>query len=113
MDASKMGSKIKEGKNQKTILSLEEIEKIQNYFIEKKEENKFSVLVSNEEIKEKNYSFLAGQYFGVNIKFEEITLDQFNEKMKLLNEKISSDFYEYDELQKNIIKDIESLKYEE
>lgn len=113
MDASKMGSKIKEGKNQKTILSLEEIEKIQNYFIEKKEENKFSVLVSNEEIKEKSYSFLAGQYFGVNIKFEEITLDQFNEKMKLLNEKISSDFYEYDELQKNIIKDIESLKYEE
>lgn len=46
MDASKLGEKVKEGKNQKTVLSEEEENRIINTFNEQKEEDDFSILVS-------------------------------------------------------------------
>ena len=41
----------------------------------------FSVVVSYEQIKEKNYSFSAGQYFDVKIEYTDITPKQFTAKM--------------------------------
>src|SRR5690606_37777847 len=63
MDASKLGETIQEGKNQKTVLRLDEEQYIINTFNEHKAINDFSVVVSYTQLKEKNYSLSAGQYF--------------------------------------------------
>lgn len=53
IDASNLGTKVKEGKNQKTVLSPEEEQKIVETFIKKEAVEDFSVTVSYEDIKEK------------------------------------------------------------
>ena len=62
MDASKLGETVKEGKNQKTLLSTDEENRIIETFNQHEAKEDFSVVVSYEQIKEKNYSFSAGQY---------------------------------------------------
>jgi type I restriction enzyme M protein len=79
LDASKLGTKMKEGKNQKTVLSKEEIEKIEDTFIHQKIVDDFSVQVTFDQIKEKNYSFSAGQYFEVRIEYMDLSIKEFSE----------------------------------
>jgi type I restriction enzyme M protein len=65
IDASNLGEKIKEGKNQKTILHGDEEQTIIETFNAKVAIEDFSVVVSYEEIEAKNYSLSAGQYFEI------------------------------------------------
>ena len=85
IDASKLGTKVKEGKNQKTVLSPEEEQKIVDTFIKKEAVEDFSVTVSYEDIKEKNYSLSAGQYFDIKIDYVDITAEEFEAKMDRLS----------------------------
>lgn len=73
MDASNLGKTVKLDEGQRTVLTNEEKEKIIMFFKERKEEPEFSVLVSNEDIKENNYQIQAGQY--VELKEEELDFD--------------------------------------
>ncbi|GKX42189.1 DNA methyltransferase [Pectobacterium carotovorum subsp. carotovorum] len=82
IDASNLGEKVKDGKNQKTVLTEEEEQRICEVFNNKWTEDDFSVVVSYEEITAKNYSFSAGQYFEVKIEYSDITPEQFAAKMK-------------------------------
>ena len=61
IDASKLGTTVKEGKAQKTLLSEKEEQHIINTFINKEAVADFSIAVDYEEIKAKNYSLSAGQ----------------------------------------------------
>lgn len=81
IDASKLGKKVKDGKNQKTVLSSEEVERIEHTFIKQEVVEDFSVKVTYEEITEKNYSFSAGQYFEVKIEYEELSQEEFEKRM--------------------------------
>lgn len=81
VDASNLGTKIKEGKNQKTLLSIDEECEIINLINNKVEKDDLSVLVSPEEIVAKDYSFSAGQYFDIKIQYSEITKEQFEQKI--------------------------------
>lgn len=74
IDASNLGTKVKEGKNQKTVLSPIEEQFVIDTFNNKKPEDDFSVVVTYDEIKEKKYSLSAGQYFEVKIEYIDITL---------------------------------------
>lgn len=65
IDASNLGTKVKEGKNQKTLLSTAEEDQIIRVFNGKEVIEDFSVAVSYEEIAAKNYSLSAGQYFEI------------------------------------------------
>ncbi|MES1383939.1 N-6 DNA methylase, partial [Vibrio cholerae] len=56
VDASNLGQKVKEGKNQKTVLTPEEEQQIIDVFNNKWTEEDFSVAVSYDEIAAKNYS---------------------------------------------------------
>ena len=112
VDASNLGTKVKDGKNQKTVLSSEEIIKIEDTFINQIIEADFSVLVSFDEIKEKNYSFSAGQYFDVKIEYKEITQEEFNNSIKEYKFKLEQLEKESNNLYSNIIKSLEDLKYE-
>lgn len=67
VDASKLGRKVKEGKNQKTLLSTDDEQKIISAFANKEPIDEFSVALSYDEIKAKNYSLAAGQYFDIKI----------------------------------------------
>lgn len=112
MDASKLGKKVKEGKNQRTVLSNEEIKQIEDTFIEQKEVEDFSVSVTYEQVAEKNYSFSAGQYFDVKIEYVELTQAEFAEKMAGYKANLTQYFAEGKKLEEEILKQVEGLKYE-
>ena len=112
IDASNLGTKTKEGKKQKTVLSTEEEQKIINTFKKKEKIENFSVIVTNENIEKKNYSFSAGQYFDVKIEYIDITPKEFEDKMKEHKENLKQYFKQAHELEKEIEKQLEKLKYE-
>lgn len=112
IDASKLGTKVKEGKNQKTVLSPEEEQKIIDTFNNKEAIDEFSVVVSNDEIKKKTYSFSAGQYFEIKIKYVDITKEEFDTKLQSFQEKLADLFSEGNKLDKEIQNNLKGLKYE-
>lgn len=112
VDASKLGEKIKDGKNQKTVLSHEDEQKIIRSFNANKAEDGFSVVVSYEEISDKNLSFSAGHYFDIKINYEDITTKQFSVKMRGFTDNLENLFKESRDLEKEIKKQLSGLKYE-
>jgi type I restriction enzyme M protein len=112
MDASKLGTTVKEGKNQKTLLSHEEEQKIINTFNQHEAIEDFTVVVSYEQIKEKNYSFSAGQYFEVKIEYTDISPAEFEAKMNGFKANLDSLFAESKTLEKEIQQQLNGLKYE-
>ena len=72
----------------------------------------FSVVVSYDEIAEKNYSFSAGQYFDIKIEYIDITADEFKAKMDGFKANLNEYFKQSKELEEEINNQLESLKYE-
>lgn len=112
IDASNLGEKVKDGKNQKTVLTEEEEQRICEVFNNKWTEDDFSVVVSYDEIMAKNYSFSAGQYFDVKIEYSDITPEQFTAKMKGFTDNLESLFSQSRELEAEIKTQLAGLKYE-
>lgn len=112
IDARKLGDETKEGKNKKTVLKTADVDKIVSTFHDAKAVDEFSVLPSIDDIKSKNYSFSAGQYFEVKIEHVDITEDEFYQKIKEYTETLDSLFAESKELEVNIKSVLENLKYE-
>lgn len=112
IDASGLGTTVKEGKNQKTLLSDTEEDKIIGTFNCKEAVEDFSVVVPYEEIKAKNYSLSAGQYFEVKIEYVDITHAEFEAKMKDFSGNLDSLFDESKKLGGEIKKQLAGLKYE-
>lgn len=112
VDASSLGQKVKEGKNQKTVLTPEEEQQIIDVFNNKWTEEDFSVAVSYDEITAKNYSLSAGQYFEVKIDYVDITAERFAEKMQGFTSNLDSLFNQSRELEVEIKKQLTGLKYE-
>mgnify|MGYP003630921560 CR=1 FL=1 len=82
IDASNLGTKVKEGKNQKTVLSEIEEQKIIDTFNNKKNIEDLSVVVTYDKIKTKDFSLSAGQYFEVKIEYIDISSEEFELKIK-------------------------------
>ncbi|MCF7819858.1 MAG: type I restriction-modification system subunit M [Candidatus Pacebacteria bacterium] len=113
MDASKMGEKIKvDGKNEKTVLSLEEEQEIVRVFTNKEKVDNFSVVVGFDEVKEKNYSFSTGQYFNINIEHIDISIKEFEEKINNFKKELSECFHKSKQLEDQIEHKLNNLKYE-
>ena len=112
IDASKLGEKRKEGKNQRTVLRPDEIEKIIDTFNNQEAVDDFSVVVTNDQIKEKGYSFSAGQYFEVKIEYVDITPEEFEAKMNDYKKTLADLFAKGAELEKDIQESLERLKYD-
>lgn len=109
IDASKLGETVKEGKNQKTKLNPEDVKQIVDSFRERIAIEDFSVIPSFEEIKEKNYSFSAGQYFEVRIEHVHITEEEFNQNMASHKSALLEKFKESKSLEDIIVKHIDCL----
>lgn len=112
MDASDMGEKIKEGKNQRVVLSDKEVKQIEDIFINHEVVEDRSVSVTYDEIKEKNYSLSAGQYFEVKIEYVELTQEEFNSKIADYKATLSNLFVEGSKLENKIKSLFEEFKYE-
>ena len=112
IDASGLGTKVKEGKNQKTLLSAEDEQQIIDTFNAREAVDDFSVAVSYEEIEAKNYSLSAGQYFEVKIEYMDITPEEFWQKMVGFQENLERMFGESRELEGEIANSIKKLGYE-
>ncbi|NVK13326.1 MAG: SAM-dependent DNA methyltransferase [Rhodobacteraceae bacterium] len=82
IDASKLGKTIKEGKNQKTVLSPNEEQKIIQTFNNAEAIDDFSVVPTSDDLKAKGYSLSAGQYFDVKIEYVEISAEEFSSKLR-------------------------------
>lgn len=113
IDASNLGEKVKEGKNQKTLLSHKEEEQIINTFNSKEIVEDFSVVVSYEDIKAKNYSLSAGQYFEVKIEYVDITQGEFEDKLGLFESNITDLFSISNDLEVKIKLGLQEMKYEQ
>jgi type I restriction enzyme M protein len=112
IDASNLGETVKEGKNQKTVLTAKEEQQIIDTFNNKVALEDFSVVVSYDEIKQKNYSLSAGQYFEVKIEYVDITAKEFDTKMKGFEENLSKLFGDGKTLENEIISNLRNLNYE-
>lgn len=112
IDASKLGQKVKENGLQKTVLSQDDIKKIVDTAINREDVDDFSIIVSLDEIKDKNYSFSAGQYFPVKIEYVELTQEEFEKKMQGYQENLSELFDKGGKLGKDIEEFIGNIKYE-
>lgn len=112
MDASKLGTTVKEGKNQKTLLSPEEENLIIQTFNDHKAVEDIAVLASYDEIVDKSYSLSAGQYFEIKTQYIDITSMEFKQKMKDYENVLSGLFEESKSLEKTIFNNLKKISYE-
>lgn len=112
IDASSLGTKVKDGKNQKTLLSETEEGRIISTFNSKQAVEDFSVVVGYDDIVQKNYSLSAGQYFDVTIEYVELTPAQFSAKMQNYLLDLDKLFNESRDLEKKLRKQLAGVKYE-
>ena len=113
IDASKLGETIKENGNQKTKLRTEEIQQIVNTFRNKEVVEDFSVTPTFDEIKEKGYSFSAGQYFDIKIDYVDITEDEFSRRMDNFKTTLRQQFSESHRLEEEILKQLDCIGFNE
>lgn len=111
IDASNLGETVKEDKNQKTVLTSAEEEQIIATFLEKNAVEDFSVVVANDEIKAKNYSFSAGQYFDIKIDYVDITHEEFMAQLSENQNELKDLFQQSADLEKEIQKNLNDLGY--
>lgn len=113
MDASKLGEKKKvDGKNQRTFLSDDEIERIVSVFNADEEQDDFSVRASYDDIREKKYSFSAGQYFEVKIDYVDLTPEEFDAKLAEHMRHLQDMFAQGEELQQSIMVQLQKLRFD-
>ena len=113
VDASKLGKKVKDGKNQKTLLSTADESKIIEAFETKEPIEDFSVVLDYDEIKAKNYSLAAGQYFDIKIQHIDITPEEFATQLAEHKNNLNQLFAESKNLEAEINEQLGKLKYGE
>lgn len=111
IDASGLGETVKEGKNQKTVLTATEEEKIIAAFNAKEVVDDFAVVTTYDQIRIKNYSFSAGQYFEIKVEYTDITPEEFNAKIKDFSENLDQLFAKSKDLETEIVQQLAGLKY--
>ena len=113
LDSSNLGEKIKvDDKNQRTVLTKEEEDRIIDTFNKKDAVDDFSVVVSYEDIEAKNYSLSAGHYFEVKIEYVDISSEDFEKKIDDFNNQLHVMFDKSNRLGTEITKVLKSVAYE-
>lgn len=112
IDASNLGTTIKEGGNQRTFLSASEEDLIIETFRNRKEIEDFSVLVDFNDIKKRNYSFAAGQHFKVRIEKSTLTPREFQTSLASRIEELDKLFALSRKTEVQLSKQLKRIKYE-
>ncbi len=112
IDASNLGEKVKDGRNQRTVLSHDENDLIIETFINKKYIEDFSVVVTYDEILEKGESLSAGQYFPIKIDYVDISEAEFASKVQEFESSLEELFSITNNKNNKILINLGRLKYE-
>jgi type I restriction enzyme M protein len=109
VDATNLGSVVKEGGNQKTILSADDEQMIVSSFLERVERPQFSISVKNSKIASQGYSLNSGQYFDIEVKHTSISpaqLRTLSQDLRLTLESAKNRHHELDSKIITILKEI-------
>jgi type I restriction enzyme M protein len=112
VDASNLGKKVKDGKNQKTLLSEKEEQRIIDVVNGAITDNGFSVVKTFDELKTGKYSFNPGGYFDVLFEHINLTPKEFYDKMSQSQARIKALFAESKTIEAEILEGIRDLKYD-
>lgn len=112
VDAAKLGTTIKDGKNQRTILDKSEEQRIIDTINSETVVNNFSIVVNYDEIRNKNLSFAAGQYFPIIIKYNEMPTSEFNKKIETYKNELETLSEQNKALESDIINSLSKVKYD-
>jgi type I restriction enzyme M protein len=110
IDASNLGMKIKEGKNQKTLLLPEEELRIIETYNARESCDGFSVVTSYDAIKDRNYSFSPGQYFEVKVNHENISHAEFTSTLSGFQRRLEDLFSRSNSLARELKKEMGRLE---
>jgi type I restriction enzyme M protein len=114
VDASSLGTKIKDGKNQKTLLSKDEEQHIIDTVNGAIADNGFSAVKTFDEIKDHGgYSFNPGTYFDVQIQYVPISPDDFDSQMRGFDKRLAEMFSTSAELERAIRAGVGGLRLEQ
>ena len=111
IDASKLGEDYQEDNLKKHRLMPDEIDLIVDTFRNKRAVDDFSVAVSYDKIKEKNYSLSAGQYFDVKIEHIDITEKEFYKRIAYYQESLAKQFEESNKLETELLAQLKQLVF--
>jgi len=111
IDASNLGTTVKEGKNQRTVLSYVEEDEIITAFNNKDVVEDLSVVVTYDEFVKRNFSFSAGQYFDVKIEYTDISNEDYLNKMSSFESTLQGLFDESKNLENDIKKQLGTIRY--
>lgn len=113
IDATKLGTSVKEGKNQKTLLSEPEEDLIVETFSKAILVEEFSVTPDKTTMAKKSYSFSAGQYFPVKHMESSLSEDEFEKTIAEITSELSNLFKVSREGEKNLLESMKRLKLNE
>ncbi|MGM9807811.1 MAG: class I SAM-dependent DNA methyltransferase [Candidatus Onthomorpha sp.] len=109
IDASKLGEDYKEDNLQKHRLLPNEIDLIVDVFQNQRTVDRFSVAVSYDDIKKRNYALSAGQYYEVKIEYTDIDESEFVENISQMTFELQSLFDESHNLEQDIIQNLNNI----
>lgn len=110
VDASNLGTKIKDGKNQKTLLADDEEQLIIDTITGAIATEGFSVVETYAELKSGKYSFNPGTYFDISVEQIELSAEEFSTAMEESKAKLSAMFNESKTVEREIMSSFEVLK---
>lgn len=110
IDASKLGEEYKDGNTKRTRLRDDEINQIVDTFLAGKPVEDFCVCPFYNDIKEKDYSLSAGQYFDVKIDYVDISPEEYTKRMKGFQQELEELFKEGKKLEEKILCSITKMK---
>lgn len=111
INAAELGEEYRDGASQRRRLRPEEAERILNTFRSRSNAEDFSVVVSHEKIKSKNYSLSAGQYFEVKRTTGMVSPEQFRKELSQYADEIKKLTEESNAIQEDIFRQLKAYGY--
>lgn len=113
IDASRLGASVKEGKNQKTVLSTAEEDLVIETFRKNVDVHEFAICLTGEQIAEKNYSFAAGQYLVIKNSYVNLTKEEFESRIDRIKKELTEISKQSKAIDKSLLDAISSLRLDE
>jgi type I restriction enzyme M protein len=110
IDASNLGTLVKEGKNKRNVLSSVEEEKIIDTFVKQLSEEKFSEIVESKQVFKNSYSLNPGLYFKLTKKDYQIDPAEFENLKNETIKTIEHLFKDNAALQKSILSGLNGMR---
>ncbi len=113
IDASNLGEEYKDSNGlKKRRLTNSEIHQIIDAFVNERNIDGFSVMVSYDELMEK-YTLAAGPFFDIKLEYSELTYNEFNQKMMGFKNTLTQLFDQNTKLQNSLEESLKKVSYEQ